>query len=288
MSYLDHIKACNTYDLTHFRPFLIDGARVGWVRTEFMGRLSAFTDVFRVAEDVVSLAPALAEPAARTEAVAEVLGRLVTAGALQPLRGEDYPVGFGWGGPELMRLDRAAVPCFGIRAHGLHVNGVVRAADGLKMWIGRRAADKPVAPGKLDNMVAGGQPVGLSLAANLLKEADEEAGIPAALAARAVPVGAISYCMEGGDGLKRDVQFCYDLDLPPDFRPVNRDGEMSGFALMPIAEVAARVRDTDDFKFNVNLVIIDFLLRHGLLGPDDQPDYLALVSGLHAQDSGSK
>jgi len=39
------------------------------------------------------------------------------------------------------------------------------------------------------------------------------------------------------------------------------------------------VRDTDDFKFNVNLVIIDFALRHGLVAPDD-PDYLDLVTGL--------
>lgn len=40
------------------------------------------------------------------------------------------------------------------------------------------------------------------------------------------------------------------------------------------------MRDTDDFKFNVNLVIIDFLIRHGLLRPDDEPDYVAIVHGL--------
>jgi hypothetical protein len=39
------------------------------------------------------------------------------------------------------------------------------------------------------------------------------------------------------------------------------------------------VRETDDFKFNVNLVLIDFGLRRGLIGPEDQ-DYLALVEGL--------
>ena len=44
----------------------------------------------------------------------------------------------------------------------------------------------------------------------------------------------------------------------------------------------ATVRDTDDFKFNCALVVIDFLIRHGLLTPDDEPDYLRLVSGLHA------
>jgi len=40
------------------------------------------------------------------------------------------------------------------------------------------------------------------------------------------------------------------------------------------------VRSGSDFKFNVNLVIIDFLIRHGYLSPDLEPDYLGLVSGL--------
>jgi hypothetical protein len=43
--------------------------------------------------------------------------------------------------------------------------------------------------------------------------------------------------------------------------------------------VVARVRDSEDFKFNVNLVIIDFLIRHGYLGPDD-PDYMEIAEGL--------
>jgi hypothetical protein len=49
---------------------------------------------------------------------------------------------------------------------------------------------------------------------------------------------------------------------------------------MPIDEVAAIVRDTEQFKFNCNLVIIDFLVRHGLIGPDE-PDYVAIAQGLH-------
>ncbi|MBY0431990.1 MAG: DUF4743 domain-containing protein, partial [Rhodospirillales bacterium] len=148
------------------------------------------------------------------------------------------------------------------------------------MWIGRRAADKAVAPNKLDNIVAGGQPAHLSLHANLLKEAAEEADIPAELAAQSRPVGLISYCMEAENGLKPDVQFCYDLDLPADFQPRNTDGEISEFMLWPVERVAETVRSGDDFKFNVNLVIIDYLIRHGFLSPDDEPDYLALVMGL--------
>lgn len=62
--------------------------------------------------------------------------------------------------------------------------------------------------------------------------------------------------------------------------PHNADGEIAAFELMPVEAVLARVRDTEDFKLNCNLVIIDFLIRHGIIGPDE-PDYLELVAGLH-------
>jgi hypothetical protein len=131
----------------------------------------------------------------------------------------------------------------------------------------------------LDNTVAGGQPIGLSLADNLVKECKEEANIPEALSRQAYAVGAITYTMEAPDGLKPDVQFCYDLELPEDFTPQNTDGEIEEFFLWPIEKVAETVRDTRDFKFNCNLVIIDFLMRRGVL-PPDHPDYLAIAHGL--------
>ena len=147
------------------------------------------------------------------------------------------------------------------------------------MWVGRRAADKKVAPRKLDNIVAGGVAWEHGLEATLVKEADEEASIPAALAARARPVGAVSYRMETALGLRNDVLFIYDLEVPADFVPRNKDGEIAEFMLMPADEVVELVRAGDEFKFNVNLVITDFALRHGLVTPAE-PDYLDLVTGL--------
>src|SRR3546814_6062152 len=99
------------------------------------------------------------------------------------------------------------------------------------MWTGRRARDKHTYPGMLDNTVAGGQPLGLSLRENLVKECAEEAAIPPALAERAVAVSAISYRHMTEEGFKPDVQFCFDLELPPDFVPRNTDGEIESFQL---------------------------------------------------------
>lgn len=280
MSFLNHVRACNVHDLSGFRPFHMAGARVGWVRHTLAERLAGFGALFEVTADRVTLAQHFDNVDSRSAALADAVGRLVADGTIPPLRGEAYSVLTRWGAPPLARLDRVAVPWFGIDAYGLHVNGFVRHPGGdIDLWVGRRALDRGVAPGKLDNLIAGGQPHGLSLTENLIKEAGEEAGMDADLARRAVPVGAISYLLETTAGLKPDTLFLYDLELDPGFVPRNADGEVESFRLWPVDRVAAVVRDTDDFKFNCNLVIIDFLIRHGRLTPDD-PDYLDLVKGL--------
>ena len=42
------------------------------------------------------------------------------------------------------------------------------------------------------------------------------------------------------------------------------------------------MRTSYDFKFNVSLVLIDFMIRTGHITPENEPNYLALVTGLHA------
>ena len=96
-------------------------------------------------------------------------------------RGEIYGIKEHWSGPESFRIDRALVPAIGARAFGVHLNGYVRRGDEMLVWVGTRAQDLRVEPGKRDNMVAGGQPAGLSLMDNLVKECAEEASLPEAL-----------------------------------------------------------------------------------------------------------
>lgn len=279
MSFLDRIAACNNADLTRLLPFTIADIHAGWVAPEFAERLAAFPDVFDVGAAKVALAPQLDTPARRTREAERALKHLAANGAITGWRHERYPVTPVGGGKALMAMERAAVPHFGVRSYGVHMNGFVRRRNGLHLWIGRRSRDKPTYPGMLDNMVAGGQPVGLGIFENLIKECREEAAIPPALARRAISVGTISYCYQENGTLKPDVMYCYDLELPASFEPRNTDGEIERFMPMPVAKVARIVRDTAKFKFNCNLVIIDFLIRHGVLGPEDK-DYLAICQGL--------
>ena len=275
MSYLDRIAECNDADLSRYVPLAVGADVVGWVRRDRVGLLDGCVD-----EDGGRLLLHGADYDERTATLDRATDAIVAAGEIPARHGERFAMATAFGADAVAELDRAVVSWFGVRAFGVHLNGFVRDSAGFDMWVAFRARGKLTFPGMLDNMVAGGQPIGLSPEANVRKECAEEAGIPDEIARRARPVGAVSYCAEHERGLKPDTMFCYDLELPRDFEPVCTDGEVERFELMPVEDVAAIVRDSARFKFNCNLVVIDFLVRHGLLGADD-PDYLAIVDGLH-------
>jgi 8-oxo-dGTP pyrophosphatase MutT (NUDIX family) len=279
MSFADHIRACNNHDPARVVPLLAGDRRIGWLRRDNAAALARFPRVFAAEPGRVRLV-AQGDVDAVSAAIDAVVEELVIHNHVPKWRNETFDVMPRWGDRPIFRLDRGAVPFFGVRAYGVHLNGYRHDGGGLHLWIGRRAPDKRVAPDKLDNIVAGGIGNGHGIAATLVKEADEEAAIPAELARRAVPVGAVSYVMETELGIRDDVLFVYDLEVPAGFTPKNTDGEIVDFALMPAERVLQRVRTTDDFKFNVNLVILDFALRHGLIGVDDA-EYLDVASGLH-------
>ncbi len=281
MSYLDKIRACNAWEPARYRPLFALGARVGSLGAEVIAILARWPREFRDQGTHLEWTGAPETFDARTERLDEITDALIADGIIGDRHGERYPLTPGTMGEALALIDRAAAPCFGARAFGQHLNGFVRTPGGLAVWVARRAADRRHYPLHLDNLVAGGLPHGIALEENLRKECREEADIPAALADRAVPVGAVSYCRAAEQGLKPDLMFCYDLELPPDFEPRNTDGEVESFRLVGIDELAHLVADTDAFKLNCNLVVIDFLVRHGIIGPG-RPDYLAILQGLRA------
>lgn len=283
MSFLDHIARCNNADLGQFEPWFIGDRRAGFLHRDFAPVVATRPDLFARRDGAWHLAPALGTPDARSEAVRTFLLELRAQGRFAGLwREEAYPVGWAFTDPPLMLMERAAVPWFGVRAFGPHMTGYVRRRDGLHVWVARRSYSKPTFPGQLDNTVAGGQPAGIGLHDNLVKECQEEASIPPALARQARAVSYISYLNQTGPQLKPDLMMCFDLELPDDFTPTANDGEVHAFELWPVRRVFETVRDTTEFKYNCNLVLIDFFVRHGLLSADD-PQFVAIVSGLRRE-----
>ncbi len=285
MALIDRLAPCRRFHAADYVPFIIDARVLGRVRREMAEKLRAFPDVFRVDAAGVAIVDRLKSADARTEAVDTVLRALHERGDIPGWRGEHYRVSTGYYAAPLLTMERAAVPLFGVIGYGVHVNGIVEKADGLHLWVAKRSMAKPTAPGELDHIVAGGQPAGLSVRENLIKECAEEAGIDAPLAAQATAAGTVSYLTERPDGLRHDVLFCFDLRLPAAFTPAPVDGEVDAFYLWPMARVIETLRETDDFKYNVALVIIDFLIRNGHIAPDD-PEYIVLSEGMRLGHAG--
>lgn len=281
MSYLDHIRTCNRWEPSQFVPFHVGGDRVGLVRRSFVDSLRQWPEVFRVHGDALEWIYPLTGFQDRNAAMQDVLEELVEQGVISHLHGERYPVTSSNRLQARFLIDRACAPYFGLRAFGQHLNGFVREGDDIKMWVGVRSASRRIFPNHLDNLVAGGLPWGVTLQENLRKECREEANISEDLADRAVPVGAVTYCRDSPRGLKPDVMYCYDLELPADFRPRCTDGEVEHFYLWPLERVMEIVHDSEEFKLNCNLVIIDFLVRHGYIS-QDAPDYLDIIQGLRS------
>jgi hypothetical protein len=279
MSYLRHLEACNRFDPERFLPLSLAGRRVGFVRRDNVPPLEDFSRILKISADGIAFADGIEGPEALTAAMGEVTDGLIRAGVTEKRRGEMFAVTDGWAGPVLFELDRGVVPIFGTRAYGVHLNGFRPGTDGPDLWIGKRAKDKKIAPGQLDNLVAGGMGAGYGARETLVKEAAEEADMPEALTAQAKAVGVVCYRTELPDGMRDDVLFLYDIETPAGFTPHNTDGEIEDFRILSAKECLRLVRETDQFKFNVNLVLIDFGLRHGLIVPEDR-DYMALVEGL--------
>ena len=159
MGYLRHIKACNRLDPSGFIPFFINGVRVGRVRPELAIVLGRWPALFDCSNDSVGLKVEPDPVTRRSEAFDQVLSELVRLGEISHLHGEQYIATPGTRAEGILAIDRTAAPYFGIRAFGQHVNGFVRENGEIKMWLGRRAADRRNFPGCLDNLAAGGLPV---------------------------------------------------------------------------------------------------------------------------------
>ena len=118
---------------------------------------------------------------------------------------------------------------------------------------------------------------------NVVKECGEEAGMSSELARRARSSNTICYVGMNPKGeLSRETLFCYDLKLPHDFTPRAEDKEVEEFTLLSmdsVVEIALGTSKLGIVKPNCTLVIVDFLIRHGFITPDDE-GFLELLQSL--------
>ncbi|KAK7042784.1 thiamine pyrophosphokinase [Favolaschia claudopus] len=189
-------------------------------------------------------------------------------------------------------MERAACALFGVITYGVHLSTYQEEISAmgdktLRLWIPTRASTKSKWPGYLDNTVAGGIPSGMPIFEALVKECMEEASLGEDLVKSHVrAVGCISYFYRTPEGwLQPEVEYVYDMVIPPGadptpFEPKPLDGEVERFDFMDKSQVEIAMR-AGRFKANCAVVLIDLFLRLGYITPDNEPDFMKIVTAMH-------
>ena len=274
---LSIIRSLKNVNPSSFRPLIVNGELLGHVKHTFADdHLSRFP-FFSVDNRVVSIE---GTKDCITEELDSFNRSLLSEGVIKGWRDEHYPAILKWGEKPRFTIERAAAEFFGLRTFGVHMNVYSDfGKDGVRIYIARRSLSKPTSPGLLDQCVAGGQPYGISLSANVVKECMEEASIPAEFASEAKPVGTVTYCYENENGLKPGNMFNYDIQLPTDFTPVPLDGEVDQIYLWTPRELIQSLEEQPQkWKQNSAAGCISWLVRHGHLDPDSISNYAELCS----------
>ena len=253
------------FDPGQFTRLSLGGQPIGWIGRFLSAALRRWPDVFAFVPGEIALLPST--PQARSDALGAVARALEGEGLVRGWRNERYTIFSPLTGVPMFALERAAVRAFGLTARSAHLNGYVRGARGLNIWVARRSESKPIDPGMLDNLVGGGIAEGMDAQRTLEKESAEEAGIPPTLVALARRAGSVRVTKTVPEGVQDEILHTYDLELAPDFRPANHDGEVAEFRLAAREEMIARLA-AREFTVDAGIVAIDFLLRHGCIPAD--------------------
>jgi len=256
------IAARSPFDPAAHLRLIVEGAQVGWLPRRHAEILAGIDGVIGPEEQgAVALLPGCVDAPTRNVVLANLARQLADAGHVRGWRNELFAVTPALDAKPFAVIERAAARFLGLLTFASHMNGIVEGATPA-LWISRRSPSKSVDPGMWDNLVAGGVPAGSDPLETLVRECDEESGIPPALASRAEAHGVIDVLREIPEGVQWERVYAYDLLLPADFVPHNRDGEVAEHrhigpaALLDI--MAARAMTVD-----ATLVTLDALCRRG-------------------------
>lgn len=159
-------------------------------------------------------------------------------------------------GRVLGTVERAAVRPLGIATHAVHLAG--RSPDG-RHWVQRRALDKPNDPGMWDTLMGGMVPATDTLQAALARETHEEAGLALGQLHQLRHGGRVTIRRPSGGGGAAGGYTVEQVDwfqctVPDGVQPVNQDGEVDEFRLMPGQEVLHRLH-RNEFTLEAALVL---------------------------------
>ena len=197
---------------------------------------------------------------------------------------EEFPV-YSSSGEHVLNFDRCGVDLFGVINYSVHMIGWVMTADGIKIWVPRRAKTKMSFAGKLDNTVGGSLPSDERPIDGIVRECKEEIRLPPEYTRSNIKsCGTKSFQLTITDLLEpacqHQVQYLYEIELTQDIVPTIGDGEVGELLLMSIPEVMAAMYN-GDFKLTCNMTYLAFFIRHGYINAENEPNLVEICSRLH-------
>lgn len=254
----------------------------GFISDETFDKMP-WTDSFMIDYKLKRITVKGASTEAINRAFEDVVNAAITAKTFPVLQGrhsEMYPI---VGARQPITTERFTATLFGIAARGAYMTAYVYGIDRkLKIWVARRGT-VVTHPGMRDTTVAGGITDGHSPLKCIMEEAKVEASLPRKFVKKNVrSAGVITYVARAGKGVSPCMMFVYDLKLPIWRKPKPSNEEVAGFELMSVGQIMAAMFN-GEFKANCTLVIIDFLIRHGFITPENEANYAKLVRALHRE-----
>lgn len=182
-----------------------------------------------------------------------------------------------------IEIDRNAAQLFGLVTMGAHMTchtwETSEEGRQMKLWVPRRAFNKKYDAGKLDNTVAGGITCGDTPFKTILAEAEEEAALSRDFVTENTKTTDHCSADEGGH-LRPRVLHTFELELPQDMVPRPHDGEVSEFLRMDAQEMEKAIM-AGEMTDDAAIVWLGFLVRHGIVDEQDEPDLLQITSRMH-------
>lgn len=225
---------------------VVADVEVGCLTEPWLARVLEAPGPFeRIADGGIRLQTALATCDARSAALAAWGEAARARWGLPGWRDERVMIRDERDGRPLAAVERALLRPLGLLLRSVQACAYTVTATGPRIWVARRAEHKPVDPGRLDALVAGGIAGSDSPRETLIRECAEEAGIPRALAERAREAGTLELCIgavdDGMPVVHRERVALHELELPPDFVPRPVDGEHAEILAMSPAEVLGSI-----------------------------------------------
>lgn len=241
------------FDLPHAqsRPVTVCNRLCGWATADACQVLQGLKDV-QVTAEGLHIAWGL-QPGSKVNALlAQIAVSLDRAGLVKAWRDELLNV---FANTEIVgAVERGAVRPLGLITQAVHLNAW--SHDG-KLWVAKRAPNKPTDPNKWDTMVGGLAVAFESLETSLLRESEEEAGLSEHhLQNRGALRTLLRMYRRLPEGYQVEDVLISDCVLSPEVIPQNQDGEVSETRLLSIGDWWEMMQ-TDVFTLEAEMVLID-------------------------------